>query len=71
MMHHNSHKNVIPAAAGIAAVTLAAGAAAYAMNARSMKSSRKAMKRTAGKAARGMGEMVNTVVDSVASNVLG
>ena len=68
---HSKHNNVASAVTGIAAVTLAAGAAAYVMNAKSMKGTRKAMKKTAGKAAKMMGEVVDTVVDNIASGIMG
>ncbi len=63
-------KSIIPTAAGIAAVSLAAGATAYAMNARSMKGARRKMKKTANQAAKAIGGVVNNVVDSVSSNLL-
>lgn len=68
---YSKHSSMASAVTGIAAVTLAAGAAAYVMNAKSMKGTRRAMKRTAGKAAKMMGEVVDTVVDNVASGIMG
>ena len=66
-----NNKKMLPAVTtGIAAVTLAAGAA-YVMNAKSMKGQRKAIKKTAGKAARAVSEVVGTMVDHVASGLLG
>ncbi|MEA5010903.1 MAG: hypothetical protein VB100_04180 [Angelakisella sp.] len=70
-MHSKKNKSMAPAVTGIAAVTLAAGTAAYVMNARSMKGTRKVMKRSAGKAAKVVGQVVDSVVDNVASNILG
>ena len=64
-------KSVVPTAAGIAAVTLAAGATAYVMNAKSTKNQRRKMKKTAEQAATAIGGVVNEVVGSVASNLLG
>ena len=64
-------KSALPTAAGIAAVTLAAGATAYLMNAKSMKSQRRKMKKTAGQAAKAIGGVVNGMVDSMTSNLLG
>lgn len=69
-MHHK-HSSMASAVTGIAAATLVAGTAAYVLNAKSMKSTRKAMKKTAGKAARIMGDMVDTVVDTVATGIMG
>ena len=68
---HSKHSSMASAVTGIAAATLAAGAAAYVMNAKSMKGTRKAMKRTAGKAAKMMGGMVDTMVENVASGIMG
>ena len=67
----SKHSSMASAVTGIAAVTLAAGTAAYVMNAQSMKGTRKAMKRTAGKAAKMMGQVMDTVVDNVASGIMG
>lgn len=64
------HSNMASAVTGIAAATLVAGTAAYVMNAKSMKNTRKAMKKTAGKAARIMGDVVDTVVDTVATGMM-
>ena len=47
-------KNSISTAAGLAATAAAVGAAAYVMNAKSMKGQRKAIKKTAAKAGRVM-----------------
>lgn len=58
-------------AAGLAATAAAVGAAAYMMNAKSMKGRRKAMKKTAAKAGRVMTDVVNGVMDSVADHILG
>lgn len=69
-MYHK-HSSVASTVTGIAAATLVAGTAAYVLNAKSMKSTRKAMKKTAGKAARMMGDVVDTVVDTVATGIMG
>lgn len=58
-------------AAGLAATAAAVGAAAYMMNAKSMKGRRMAMKKTAAKAGRVMTDVVNGVMDSVADHILG
>jgi len=70
---HMSHmnKSSLSAAAGLAATAAAVGAAAYVMNARSMKGQRKAIKKTAAKAGRVMTDVVNGVVDSMADLILG
>ena len=64
-------KNSISTAAGLAATAAAVGAAAYVMNAKSMKGQRKAFKKTAAKAGRVMTDVVNGVVDSMADHILG
>jgi len=66
----NKH-STISAAAGLAATAAAVGAAAYVMNAKSMKGQRKALKKTAAKAGRVMTDVVNGVVDSMADHILG
>lgn len=58
-------------AAGIAAASVAAGTAAYFINANSKKGRQKAMKRNAQKVMRNVGATMSTVVDNVASNILG
>ena len=64
-------KNGISAAAGLAATAAAVGAAAYVMNAKSMKGQRKAIKKTAAKAGRVLCDVMNGVMDSVADHILG
>ena len=66
-----SHMNKSSISAGLAATAAAVGAAAYVMNARSMKGQRKAIKKTAAKAGRVMTDVVNGVVDSMADHILG
>ncbi len=66
-----NNKSMVSTAAGLAATAAAVGAAAYVMNAKSMKSQRKALKKTAAKAGRVMTGMVNGVVDSMADHILG
>ena len=63
-MSHMNKSSISATAAGL-------GAAAYVMNARSMKGQRKAIKKTAAKAGRVMTDVVNGVVDSMADHILG
>ncbi|MEG1686680.1 MAG: hypothetical protein RR022_06480 [Angelakisella sp.] len=71
-MHSKMSKGGMAAtAAGIAAATVAAGTAAYFMNAGSTKHRRKTMKRNAQRAMKTMGEAVGSVVDNVANNLMG
>ena len=65
------NKTAVSAGAGVAATAAAMGAAAYVMNAKSMKGQRKALKKTAAKAGRVMTDVVNGVVDSMADHILG
>ncbi len=70
-MSHMNKSSISATAAGLAATAAAVGAAAYVMNARSMKGQRKAIKKTAAKAGRVMTDVVNSVVDSMADHILG
>lgn len=58
-------------AAGIAAATVAAGTAAYLVNANSSKGRRRAMKKNAQRAMRTVGSAVSSAVDTMAGNLLG
>ena len=65
------NRNVVSTAAGLAATAAAVGAAAYVMNAKSMKSQRKALKKTAAKAGRAMTGMMAGALDTVANHIVG
>ena len=69
-MHQMKKSSMATAATGIVAATMAAGAAVYMISENSTKGKKRARKRNAKRAMRNMGQAVNTVVDSVATNLL-
>lgn len=56
-----NRNKMIPTAAGIAMVSLAAGAAAYAMNAKGMRRSRRNLKKAVNQAAHTVGQVVGSM----------
>ncbi|MEG2073963.1 MAG: hypothetical protein RRY54_04280 [Angelakisella sp.] len=70
-MHPVSKNSMAVTAAGIAAASVAAGTAAYFINANSKKGHRKAMERKAKKVMHNVGATMSNVVDSVAASIMG
>ncbi len=63
-------KSQMATVAGIAAATMACGATIYLVNENTSKSKKRAMKRNTQRAMKNVGDAVNSVVDSVANNLL-
>lgn len=70
-MQKANKSSMAATAAGIAAATVAAGTAAYLMNAHSPRGRRRAMKKNAQKAMHTVGAAVSSAVDTMANNILG
>lgn len=67
---NNKSKNSVATVAGIAAATMATGAAIYLVNENTSKSKKKAMKKNTQKAMKNVGTAVSNVVDTMATNLL-
>lgn len=68
---HMSTNSMAATAVGIAAASVAAGAAAYYMNVGSPKGKRRAMKKRTQRAMRTVTHAVGSAVDNMASSILG
>ena len=70
IMPNTKSSSMAASATGIVAATMAAGAAIYMINGNTKKGKKRAMKRKAKRTMRNVGQAVNNVVDSVATNLL-